>query len=142
MKSGFRVLYRLLLEFCFRTPDAVGLVLPGGRKVYNFLKESGFNVEYNTSVPKYNYIYVPTDKFSTFLLGNLLTHLEKRGIILARVSKIDLKEIMNFIAESPYYVYLTVHKADDKHSYLKFYKEGKKDELQYQRGFRVYSRFQ
>lgn len=131
MKNGFRLLYKLLLEFYFRTPGAVGLVLSGGRKVYNFLKSREFNVEYGTNNPRYNFIYIPTKKYSLETLEKCLTLLANRGIIIARVKEVDLEKLLRFIGWSDYYLQTNIHSINKEFSYLWIYMEGRKNEFKY-----------
>ena len=84
MTNGFKKsLLKILCKFYLRTTGAKGLVLTGGRGVYNFLKSEEFDVEYGEgTLSDYAFIYIPSAVMDKNSIEKYLTKLEKCGIIV------------------------------------------------------------
>lgn len=109
MNGGFDAILYFLRNKGFLDKNSNGLVLRGGRRFYEFLKNNGYNVEYGTYRPKYDYIYIPRSKYSIQSVIGALTILQNRGIIISVVNELNLEEILTALSLSDYPVEFSIY---------------------------------
>ena len=134
MKTGYKLVYKLLTEFFLRTVGARGAVLPPSISTYSFLNRKGFNVDYGIVDSRYDFIYLRTTTLTSKTISKYLTKVEKHGIIIVRTRNFDFQDVAKYISNSNYAILTSVYVLNENEVLVKFYMEGTKDEEKFRRG--------